>query len=937
MLIGIQFVQGQVPIYWQPQWLSSATTLDSFDSQRYHSQHLAEPLATIESALRISVSENSQPVFYSSQLNSSLPLSSAIASDATTYLTLPTSNGVENISSPTKGDTGSLPDIIYCEQCGTAFSGTYRRSNRKRHVKAKHTEANAGPYRCVANGCYRDFARPDARLKHARKRHPGLYLEPVGRKAGHGKEPTTPQPVPTSSPSSTHGSGRKTRMNYQAPTSNRPTMDTIPTSCSGDYETSSLFSRPMLYSTSQPSKSIVRSSTIDTQASSAAASSLDFNVGQWLHSTPQSSISEGSIVYEDSPKLQREDISPIEVEELPRMARIVLTSLHANLDTKKYSQLCVSGLQRWEAIMQKLRDEQSESYPVYAKVIKDICSIVHAIDTGIIDSSKLDRTMENSHASWSDQNHQKGSKTGSSFSKSLGFGVGASPANWKSNHHKALHSSGSGPDVKVTKKEKSKKSESKPVNCPEYLRWFMTSQTLLDQPCRGCRETLMSQVRSHLNRVSHPSLTIAKQCGVCKREFVNQQAYDSHKAARRCQHVPQSRNDIVVPWARLYLTKYPNDTMIPNPCKSSRFLQALVLVRYYAFSLPHPLEFILCTTSTDRCAINCMVYLTPTNPLFLVCDESGWLPNEIVAECRASMSLPINSFLGQPGPRLSIYLAPAASTTPIPVEEARYNAGLSFVLQDLVAPIHERSNNAEAAVLAESVSRLNAAGPSEPVSDDVERFIRILRGTSNLFSQLRGEASRFISEEQLQQICTEAEMQVQPTRESRRHRTLGVQDRAAPPPSTPVVTNTMYSQSEATLLADVNLSLFPGQYMDPSYTALANNQASPAASHEQYSAISMSTHPSSQGFGTSSSHHASYQSGPSSAHDPSDRPLFSPVQSENHWNVRPPQVLLEAPQVCPTWSRPRATQDGTIDPLLLESSWEEDDDSQLEEFSRRFC
>ena len=314
---------------------------------------------------------------------------------------------------------------------------------------------------------------------------------------------------------------------------------------------------------------IVRSSTMDTQGSSTAASSLDFNVGQWLHSTPQSSVGEGSIIFEDQQKLQREDTSSIEVEVLPRTARIIFASLHAKLDASTYSRLCDTTFRRWEAVVQKLRDEQSESYPVYAKVIKDLYSVVHAIDAGAIDATNIDNGMSGFRVCRPNQVQQRGSVGVGASNLGLGTGAGSSAGvNSKSNQHKVLNTTGSGSKVKVTKTETSKKTESRAVNCPEYMRWRMMSRTSLSQPCRGCRETLMSQVRSHLNRVGHRDFTIAKQCPVCKKDFVDQQAYDSHMAAGGCQHVAQARNAIVLPWARLYLTKYPNDTRIPNPCKS---------------------------------------------------------------------------------------------------------------------------------------------------------------------------------------------------------------------------------------------------------------------------------------------------------------------------------------------------------------------------------
>ncbi|KAF2825193.1 hypothetical protein CC86DRAFT_39948 [Ophiobolus disseminans] len=111
------------------------------------------------------------PPSYSSSPSSSLPRPWAAASSATAHSALP-------ISSP--GDN----NIISCGQCNKEFTGTYRRGNLKRHVQQKHIKAKGGPYTCTAENCFSVFQRADARLKHARSKHPELNLPPVQRRHG---------------------------------------------------------------------------------------------------------------------------------------------------------------------------------------------------------------------------------------------------------------------------------------------------------------------------------------------------------------------------------------------------------------------------------------------------------------------------------------------------------------------------------------------------------------------------------------------------------------------------------------------------------------------------------------------------------------------------------------------------------------------------------
>jgi hypothetical protein len=115
--------------------------------------------------------------FFSSSPPTSLPF--AAASHLTLSSTLPT-------------DLNADIDTVTCAQCDQDFTGTYRNGNLARHVRQKHAAGNRSAYECTAQGCSRVFQRPDARLKHARKRHPELRLPPVQRRHGTEHYPATP-------------------------------------------------------------------------------------------------------------------------------------------------------------------------------------------------------------------------------------------------------------------------------------------------------------------------------------------------------------------------------------------------------------------------------------------------------------------------------------------------------------------------------------------------------------------------------------------------------------------------------------------------------------------------------------------------------------------------------------------------------------------------
>jgi hypothetical protein len=88
-------------------------------------------------------------------------------------------------SIPSPIPSSSTADVARCGQCPVVFTGAYRRGNLGRHIRQKHALVRGIKYRCTVAGCDKAFARKDAKLKHARKHHPGLHSEPVRRKQGN--------------------------------------------------------------------------------------------------------------------------------------------------------------------------------------------------------------------------------------------------------------------------------------------------------------------------------------------------------------------------------------------------------------------------------------------------------------------------------------------------------------------------------------------------------------------------------------------------------------------------------------------------------------------------------------------------------------------------------------------------------------------------------
>jgi hypothetical protein len=202
-------------------------------------------------------------------------------------------------------------------------------------------------------------------------------------------------------------------------------------------------------------------------------------------------------------------------------------------------------------------------------VLVDLYAVVHAIDSGTINSKGQGIAGSRSHC----DRPAHGSPTGSRGNRdaTLGFGVDTGSPSHKSSKHveRKFSNQGRSGENRVAKANRSKREENREVECPDYKHYMMhpTSRT---PPCRGCREVYMSQIRNHLIRVDHRGRSGVWQCSRCKKDFDDQEACKVHEAAGVCPHQPSRRGDIVLQWARLYLTRYSNATRIPSPCKLPR-------------------------------------------------------------------------------------------------------------------------------------------------------------------------------------------------------------------------------------------------------------------------------------------------------------------------------------------------------------------------------
>jgi hypothetical protein len=281
---------------------------------------------------------------------------------------------------------------------------------------------------------------------------------------------------------------------------------------------------------------------------------LNYNVDQWLH-TYQSLVS--------SPTAR-------EQEGFNSRARsglwscdpqYVLTTLAEKLKRTDFTRVCNAFFTRWESIVQELSNNNSDAHCVYSKVIEDLYIVLYAINgTGLGPCRGSDG--QDNRSPPSKRAEPRGNNT-----LVLGRGT-ASRMNriTKRSERKMSPANGPGKLALAALGESGNDEGRREVDCPVYKHHIMHNTA---PPCRGCRVSVMSQVRSHLNpnraAGTHRGFPqFIEQCSRCKRDFVDRQLYDDHRT-KDCVFQRQTRGDIVVSWARQYLALYPDTQRIPLP------------------------------------------------------------------------------------------------------------------------------------------------------------------------------------------------------------------------------------------------------------------------------------------------------------------------------------------------------------------------------------
>lgn len=374
---------------------------------------------------------------------------------------------------------------MQCSDCGQEFTGTYKFGNLSRHQKQKHLAAKEGSYQCTSPGCSSVFSRSDARLKHARIKHPGLRLPPAQRRQGT------------------------------------------------EYAT--------------PSRSL----------------NYDNAVGKELNLGP-------NVINDLSGHLHNGASPAGELYKYSAPANYIVSTLANRLGPAELARAYDSFFTRWESIVEQMLNDKFDTHPVYAQVLNDIRHIVYGV-------------AHTEHGSQAPSDGESSRPTSNRQVSSRGSGLDNLGRSLSDRITKRGSSSGgAGRNLVNTVEKRARVEGRQEVDCPVYKHHVMHG---LHPPCQGCRVTVMSQVRSHLNpdRASgtHRGFPrFIEQCHRCKQDFIDRQSYDAHTAANRCAFQKQIRGEILLPWARQYLTLYPNTAKVPLPWPDTRgWIQESLLVQ----------------------------------------------------------------------------------------------------------------------------------------------------------------------------------------------------------------------------------------------------------------------------------------------------------------------------------------------------------------------
>ncbi|KAF2123534.1 hypothetical protein P153DRAFT_161831 [Dothidotthia symphoricarpi CBS 119687] len=398
---------------------------------------------------------------------------------------------------------------------------------------------------------------------------------------------------------------------------------------------------------------------------------------------------------------------PFQGETLAQTAQVVFSQLYTKLDYDDYTRFCDAFLAHWEAIVQELRNKNSDAHTTYARVLEEIYTVVSDLDSAppnqLIQDDELTRS---SGMTYQPALHAQDQFYGAGH-LSLCPGVGSS--SWTSQAHgrdgqtQQYQKSQTGGEAWVIHSDKPITLKSRNVDCPIYKHNSMHGTPL---SCRGCSNNRMSQIRNHVNRSTHSGFPrFLKQCGRCREDFIDRQLFNSHRDANRCEYVRQIRGNIEIPWARLYLTIFPNAPQVP---------------------LPYTGEF-------------------------------GWLPEDVTAQCRplgrtVSRS---HSFLGEELASMDGDQTQSQSMNDLIVNRPDYHAVLNFMLSDAMNPMEQE------------LFQTHQADPNRAVSEGViararpddasAHYLSILEREPDSFLRAFIMAPRFLSSERLQFMADLAE------------------------------------------------------------------------------------------------------------------------------------------------------------------------------------
>jgi hypothetical protein len=455
-----------------------------------------------------------------------------------------------------------------------------------------------------------------------------------------------------------------------------------------------------------------------------------------------------------------------------------------------------------------------------------------------------------------------------------------SPPNriWKRGERRLSITGASGKNVLVATDDIAEIKEHREVDCPVYKHHLMYGTV---PPCRGCRERLMSQVRSHLNRAagSHGGFPrFVQQCRRCKQDFVERQTYDSHKSANTCAHQRQVRRDIVISWARQYLAIYPEARQIPLPW----------------------------------------------------CDEMGWLPVSVLNHCRGSCvnSIAHESFLERGQGQADSHLQtqdPAENSSTDPF----YNNIVGFVMYDLVNPTFTQATGSSTPV--QNHARQDTVSLQEMTTEVSSRndnyWNRVLRGFIHQQRTML-DAAAHLTEVQLRMQAEQCEQMYALSRTFYQQRQPQLTHVQVHPP----ITDDSFQIENLDSPSDLPLQPHYATPMRPQY-----DQYTIPDPNTQFVTLNPSTLPSTRSYGTWSSRHQAITD-PSSTYNTS---LLSPCSTSPHRRSSLPtgieQDALRFRALPSRISLPTAPDD-CIDPSLLDSPSEDNDEDYygiLQDFSAR--